>query len=167
MRDCNKSNSSIEVVDLTMDDDVKEEPFMDNQDQSITSLYKCRILIENEVSPSHSWSRVTFFTEQTTKKTSENEKKLFRLIEDLAFLMHESYEEFSSSSAIMRENSEQFILILIFLRLTERNKSLWWSEWIIQLQKKRRHYRCIFHDRSAKEPMNVTKSMDRTKNSRR
>lgn len=49
-----KSSGNIELIDLTMDENIKEEPIMDGKCQ-----YTFRILIKNEVSLSHPTSRLT------------------------------------------------------------------------------------------------------------
>ncbi|CAF4962818.1 unnamed protein product, partial [Rotaria sp. Silwood1] len=46
-----KSGKNIELIDLTMDEDIKEEPaVIDNQCQSSTCQYTFRILVKNEIS---------------------------------------------------------------------------------------------------------------------
>jgi hypothetical protein len=45
-----ESRKNIELIDLTEDDNIKKEPSLDNQYQSSTSQYTCKIIIENTVS---------------------------------------------------------------------------------------------------------------------
>jgi hypothetical protein len=55
------SNENIQVIDLTNDEDIKEEPIIEDQSQPSTCQYTFRILIQNEVSLLHPRSLLIFF----------------------------------------------------------------------------------------------------------
>ncbi len=67
-----KSRKDIELIDLTEDDDIKQETSLDNQCQSSTSQYTCKIIIENTVSLCT--IEINIFHRKTAMSTLENKK---------------------------------------------------------------------------------------------
>jgi hypothetical protein len=61
MYDVAKSTKKIEIIDLTNDDDVKEEPLIEYHPQVSICRYTCKILIENEVSLLQLRCQLAFF----------------------------------------------------------------------------------------------------------
>jgi hypothetical protein len=64
MRGVLKSNKNIELIDLTKNDNVKEEPLTEDHHQSFISRYTCKISIENNVSLLHPGFQLIFFVEK-------------------------------------------------------------------------------------------------------
>jgi len=67
MHGASKSNNEIEIIDLTKDDNIKEEPVIGDYFQLSICRYTCKILIENEVSILHPRPQLTFFIRQLKK----------------------------------------------------------------------------------------------------
>jgi hypothetical protein len=67
MHGTSKSNKEIEIIDLTKDDHVKEEPVIGDYFKLSICRYTCKILIENEVSILHSRPQLTFFIRHLKK----------------------------------------------------------------------------------------------------
>ena len=70
-----KSSKIIELIDLTKDENIKEEPIINNQCQLSTCQYTFRILIKNEVSLLHPISLSIFFHRKMKKKCSQSYPK--------------------------------------------------------------------------------------------
>ncbi|CAF4101632.1 unnamed protein product, partial [Rotaria sp. Silwood1] len=67
------SNKNIEFIDLTSDDNIKQEPIINNQCQ-----YTFRILIKNEISSTTNVSKTTHtsINHQQSLKSNDKTKKL-------------------------------------------------------------------------------------------